>query len=181
MGGGHAGEFGMVVGRRHLHAIHAHEGQVGEGFEDGEHLVAAQTTGFGGAGAGGKGRVEAVDVEAEIEGGLAGGGPAFPHAGEERLQLALVLEAAQVAGAEAAAATVVDVIAGEAVAGGADADLGEQFGQHQVFLHRLVHPGAVAAGFTEVVAPGVGVGVEVQHRQGAAEGRAVGAQQGQGE
>ena len=49
--------------------------------------------------------------------------------------------------------------------GRADADLHEAFVDHQPLGHRLVHPGAVAAGFAEVVFPGVAMSVEVDDGQ----------------
>ena len=62
-GSGLAGQLGVVVGRRHLDAVHAHHVQGRQPFQQGQQLRAAQATGLGRAGAGCKGRVQAVDVQ----------------------------------------------------------------------------------------------------------------------
>ena len=58
----------MVVGRCYLHAVHADEVQIDQVFQQGHHLAAVQACRLGCAGARRKGRVEAVDVQAQVDG-----------------------------------------------------------------------------------------------------------------
>ena len=102
----------MVVGRRHFDAVHADEGQGGQFFQQRQHLVAAQAAGLGRAGAGREGRVQAVDVQAQVQRRLAMRGQPAAHRLQHRRQLGWRLQAAQVAGGEDLAALVAHIVAG---------------------------------------------------------------------
>ena len=98
---------------------------------------------------------------------------------EHRRQLRGAFEPAQVAGREDQPALVAHVLARGALSRRSDADLREAPGHDEAFGEGFVDPGAVAAGFAEVVLPGVAVRVDVHHGQRAPQPPAVGAQQRQ--
>jgi len=169
----------VVVGWSDLHAIHADEIEISQFLQQRQHLVRRHAAGFGCAGAWCERRVEAIDVEAEVERRVAVGGEPLPDRGGHGRQLRRALEASQLACIEDLPAPGSHVVARLANTGRADADLREALGNHETFLESLVDPGAVAAGFAEVVFPGVAVGIEMDHRQRSAEPGLVGSQQRQ--
>ncbi len=138
------GEFGVVVGRRHLHAVHADKGQLhgAQLFQQRQHLRAAQAAGLGRAGAGGEGGVETIDVERDIHRGVARGQSGADVSGDGR-ELRRALQATQFARGDHPATDGIDVLARGALGGRADAHLHNTLWHHQPFLHRLVNPGAV--------------------------------------
>src|SRR6202035_1608399 len=77
VGGGDAGDLGVVVGGRDLHDVGADQVERGEGAERGQQFPAGQAAGLGGAGAGRVRRVEHVDVDRDVHRPLAdpGGDP----------------------------------------------------------------------------------------------------------
>src|SRR5215472_14568180 len=66
VGGRDAGDLGVVVGGRDLHDVGADQVQPGEGAQRGQQFPAGQAAGLRGAGAGGVGRVEHVDVDRDV-------------------------------------------------------------------------------------------------------------------
>mmetsp|Transcript_23911 Transcript_23911/g.56805 ORF Transcript_23911/g.56805 Transcript_23911/m.56805 type:complete len:339 (-) Transcript_23911:160-1176(-) len=181
VGRGLRGQLGMVVGRSHLDAVHADEVQVVQLLQQREQLAAAQPARLGRAGARCEARVQAVDVQAQVERRVAERGHALAHGGQHRRELGRRFEPAQLARRENQPALVAHILARPALGRRADAELHETAVHHQALLHRLEHPAAVAAGLAEMVGPGVAVRIEVQHRQRLAEVRAVGPQQAEGD
>jgi len=167
------------IGGGHLHAVHAHEGQVGPFLHEGHQLGGAQTGGLRGAGARGERGVQAVDVQAQVHGRVAMLRQPVTNAGQHWSKLLRALQASQIAGREDLPALAGDVFPGLASGGRADADLREARRIDQALRQGLGHPGAVPAGLAEVVRPGVAMRVHVDHRQGAPQPLAVGLQQGQ--
>ena len=72
VGGGDAGDLGVVVGRGDLDDVRADQVAVGEGAEHREELAAGQAAGLRGACAGGERRVEDVDRPPGCTGAAAG-------------------------------------------------------------------------------------------------------------
>src|SRR5215204_6968355 len=65
--GGERRDLGNVVGRRHLDDVHSLEFEAGESAQDRLRLPGEEAADLRGAGAGREGRVERIDVEAEID------------------------------------------------------------------------------------------------------------------
>ena len=110
---------------------------------------------------GAKGRVQAVDVQRQIARAVA---DAFANRLHHRQQ-AVAVPAAQGSGGVDQAALVLHIFPGGALAAGAQADLHGAPGVHQLLLNGFVSPGAVAAGFAEMVFPGVAMRVEIHQGQ----------------
>src|SRR2546429_2518708 len=68
---GDAGDFGVVVGGGHLDEVGADDGGAGQVAQDAEEFAAGEAAGLGGAGARRMGRVEHVDVDGNVERGVA--------------------------------------------------------------------------------------------------------------
>src|SRR6266571_3273890 len=63
-----SGDLSVIVGRTNLDQVDSDDaGAGGEAAEDGEEFAAGEPAGFGGAGAGGVGRVEDVDVDRDVQ------------------------------------------------------------------------------------------------------------------
>ncbi len=135
-------DLGVVIRGRDLDAIHAYPAQVDQLLEQREHLVACHSAGLRRARAGRKGRVKAVDVQAQVDGRLAVRGQTLANLVAQGGQLGRALEAAQVARREDQPAAIANVLSCGALARRADADLREAGIDDQAFLHRLAGPGA---------------------------------------
>src|SRR5439155_18417907 len=64
---GERGDLGVIVGGRDLDDIHSGEGEAGKAAQDRLRLPGKETADFGGSGTRCEGRVERVDIEAEID------------------------------------------------------------------------------------------------------------------
>ncbi len=155
-----------IVGRRHLDHIHPHQIDPGKPAQDREGLRAGKPAGHGRAGAGREGRIEAVDIEAEITARIAHD-PAhlLGHRGRPRRMHRGCVD---------------DVHAKRIGIGGANADLNRTRRLYQPLLHRLVEHGAVIDPAHVVIGPGIGVGIELDQRKGAVF-RRMGPQDGEGD
>ena len=162
---GKGGDIGVVIGRRDFDDVHPAPVDVGERPQRGERLGRTQTAGHRRPGAGCEGRVERVDVEAEI--GRPRPDPRLDARGDA-------------ARAECEAGIdVEDFDAAIARRHGANADLDRPAGIDEPLGHGARHESAVRH-FRAVVVPGVLMGIEL-HEGERPMGRRMGAQQRQGD
>ncbi|MPL83906.1 hypothetical protein SDC9_29865 [bioreactor metagenome] len=159
--GDHRGVAGRIVGRRDLDQVAADKVQPGGAADDLEPLHRGQAADLDGAGAGREGRVEAVDVIAEIDRRIADLGADLGHQRRQRGVPALLgLDAGP-----ALLAAPVEFLA--AIAGAAQADLEHLVVDQAALFPRAAERAAMRDGLAEHVLVGVGMRVDMDQRDGA--------------
>ena len=147
----------MVIGRRHFHTVHADQVQRREFFQKRHQLRTGQAAGLGCAGAWGKGRVQAVDVQRQVTGRVA-------YAGldcvQDRRQLLAVLTAQRACRVNQAT-LIRDILTRRTLAAGANAYLHGFRAVYQALLKSFIGPGAVARWLIKVRTPGVAMGIKM--------------------
>ena len=151
-------DFGVVVGRRHLDHVHADESEVDQPAQDALHLPGGQPADLGRAGARRKGRIERIDIEAEIGGRLADD---LDDALGDGRRAHLVDRLGVDDGDALFDGPVADVLVDRR----ADADLDRAVRVDELGIDGVVEDRAVGVVLAEVLRPGVDVGVEMDERQ----------------
>src|SRR6266571_2849523 len=154
-----SGDLSVIVGRTNLDQVDSDDaGAGGEAAEDGEEFAAGEPAGFGGAGAGGVGRVEDVDVDRDVQRRVADVGADALGDGVG----AVAADGHRVDHLEAEVGVFLEV--GGRVQGTAGADVDGAVLAQQAFLAGAAKRGAMGVRGAEVSVPGVEVGVEVEQR-----------------
>ncbi len=171
-----AGDLRAVVRGGDFDTVHPDPVQIGEALEQREYLVGRQSADLRRSGAGRAGRIQAVDVQRQVDGRRVPATDSSAYLADQARQLLRAFPAAQLARGDGATACPLHEVARVGGGGRADADLHRRARVHQALQDRFAHPGAMAGRLTLVIAPGVAMRIQMHDRQRPRRDRAMRAQ-----